>query len=70
MITVYRFRVLLANILDWIDDRILKHRYYSVCCFIVLKVYPMDWCSEHGRFEGSFCPECRAEFKEEELDNG
>ncbi len=23
-------------ILDWIDDKVLRHRFYSVCCFIAM----------------------------------
>ena len=23
-------------ILDWIDDKILRHRFYSVCCFVAM----------------------------------
>ena len=61
---LYWLRVKLADALDWVDHRILDHRCAWFCLFVHAKVYPDDWCSEHGRFQGDNCPECEAGWDE------
>lgn len=56
---VYLLRVALADLMDWIDDRLVGHRFHWLCCLIVQRLYPGDWCSAHGRFSGDRCPQCQ-----------
>ncbi len=35
-------------ILDWVDDKILRHRFYSICCFIAMHLLDKTYTDDNA----------------------